>query len=89
MLTGSASFLKGGMFTLPEVFQCNIVPGLRCLNFSSLVPWTFSCRVMHESTLNLEREIIPHPRIEDVLICLCAEYSATYNFKIAMMYKCV
>ena len=45
---GSASFLKGGMFSLPEVFQCNIVPGLRYLNFSSLVPWTFSYRVMHE-----------------------------------------
>ena len=80
---GSATFLKGGMFSLPEVFQCNIVPGLRCLNFSSLVPWTFHVA----SCMNLERGIIQHPKIEAVLICLCAEYSATYNFKIAMMYN--
>ena len=71
MLTGSASFLKGGMFSLPEVFQCNIVPGLRCLNFSSLVPWTFSCRVMHE----FGKRGYPAPQnIEEGLICLCAEY---------------
>ena len=37
--------------------------------------------------MNLERGIIPHPKIEEVLICLCAEYSATYNFEIAMMYN--
>ena len=37
--------------------------------------------------MNLERGIIPHPKIEEVLIRLCAEYSATYNFKIAMMYN--
>ena len=40
-----------------------------------------------QACLNLERGIIQHPEIKEVLIRLCAEYSATYNFKIAMMYK--
>ena len=39
------------------------------------------------SCMNLERGIIPHPGIKEILICLCVEYSATYNFKIAMMYN--
>ena len=39
------------------------------------------------SCMNLERGNILHPGIKEVLIYLCAEYSATYNFKIAMMYN--
>ena len=37
--------------------------------------------------MNLERGIIQHLGIKEVLIRLYAEYSTTYNFKIALMYN--
>ena len=53
-----------------------------------LVMFDFSLGYFHvASCMNLESGIITHPRIEEVLICLSAEYSATYNFAIAMMYN--
>ena len=48
---------------------------------------TISKATSVHACINLERGIIQHPGIKEVLIRLCAEYSATYNFKIAMMYN--
>ena len=48
---------------------------------------TISKATSVHACMNLERGIIQHPGIKEVLIRLCAEYSATCNFKIAMMYN--
>ena len=50
---------------------------------SSLVRWTFSCRVMHEFAKR-DYPARQNRRGSDLSMY---EYSATYNFKIAMMYN--
>ena len=48
---------------------------------------TISKATSVHACMNLERGIIQHPGIKEVLIRLYAEYSTTYNFKIALMYN--
>ena len=62
-------------------FFIKIKKGYFCLKF------IISKATSVHACMNLERGIIQHPGIKEVLIRLCAEYSATYNFKIAMMYN--
>ena len=64
----------------------------KCMNkeriFLSQIHYlTISKATSVHACMNLECGITQHPGIKEILIRLYAEYSATYNFKIALMYN--